>query len=117
MKELSEKRQKNKGGRPTKYKRRYCNVVVRLMSKGYSKRVVAGELRISRETLYSWGRKNAEFLDSIERGETASQLYWEEIGMLAVMGKIKGFKSSAWIYIMKSRFGWRDYNNLDLCYE
>ena len=34
--------------------------------------------------------------------------YWEDIGIKATLGKMKGFRPSLWIFTMKARFGWRD---------
>ncbi len=94
--------------RPTKYNPEYCTQVVKLMKKGHSKQFVAGKLGISRDTLYEWCRQYPEFSDTIKVGEMMSYAYWEEIGMKAMMGKIKGFRPSLWIFTMKARFGWRD---------
>lgn len=95
-------------GRPSKYKSEYCDVVTKLMKKGHSKLFVAGNLGISRDTLYEWCRHYPEFSDTIKVGEMQSYAYWEEIGMRAMKGKIKGFRPSLWIFTMKARFGWRD---------
>jgi len=95
-------------GRPSKYDSNYCEVVIKLMKKGHSKQAVAGRLGISRDTLYEWCRKYPEFSDTIKVGEMMSYAYWEELGMKAMMGKVKGFRPSFWIFTMKARFGWRD---------
>jgi hypothetical protein len=95
-------------GRPTKYNPEYCLLVIKWMKKGHSKLFVAGKLGISRDTLYEWCRKYPEFSDTIKVGEMQSYAYWEEIGMKAMLGKMKGFRPSLWIFTMKARFGWRD---------
>jgi|GEM_PF-1108198 len=95
-------------GRPSKYKPEYCNVAIKLMKKGHSKQSVAGRLGISRDTLYEWCRTYPDFSDTIKVGEMMSYAYWEELGMKAMMGKVKGFRPSFWIFTMKARFGWRD---------
>lgn len=94
--------------RPTKYNSDYCDLVIKLMKKGHSKLFVAGELGISRDTLYEWCRRYPEFSDTIKVGEMKSYAYWEDLGMRGMMGKVKGFKPSLWIFTMKARFGWRD---------
>lgn len=95
-------------GRPTKYNPAFCDIVTKMMSKGHSKLSVAGKLGISRDTLYEWCRKYPEFSDTIKVGEMMSIHYWEDIGIKATMGKVKGFRPSIWIFTMKARFGWRD---------
>lgn len=95
-------------GRPAKYQPKYCDIAYKYMAKGHSKQAVAGKLGISRDTLYEWCRKYPKFSDTIKVGEMKSLQYWEELGMKAMMGKVKGFKPSFWIFTMKARFGWRD---------
>lgn len=95
-------------GRPSKYDSQCCELVIKLMSEGYSKQAVAGELGISRDTIYEWCRSHKEFSDTIKIGEAKSLLYWEKIGIDGMKGKIEGFQPSVWIFIMKNRFGWRD---------
>lgn len=94
--------------RPTKYNPEYCQLIAKWMKKGHSKLFVAGRLGISRDTLYEWCRKYPEFSDTIKVGEMQSYAYWEELGMKAMLGKMKGFRPSLWIFTMKARFGWRD---------
>ncbi len=103
---LTSKRQSK--GRPSKYTSAFCNQVIELMSKGYSKEAVAGELGISRDTFYQWSKDHKEFSDTIKRGSAQSALYWEKIGMEGMLGKITGFRPAVWIFIMKNRFGYRD---------
>lgn len=95
-------------GRPTKYNPAFCNIIIKMMKKGHSKQGVAGKLGISRDTLYEWCRRYPEFSDTIKVGEMMSYAYWEDLGMKAMMGKVKGFRPSLWIFTMKARFGWRD---------
>ena len=102
----------NKKGRPSKYDPKYCDKVVSLLSKGYSKEATAGKLGISRDTLYEWCQIHEDFSDSIKTGEAKSRYYWEKIGMDGMLGKVKGFRPVVWIFIMKNRFGWRDNLNI-----
>ena len=78
------------------------------MSKGFSKDVVAAKLGISRDTLYEWAKTHDDFSDSIKRGEAKSLYFWEKIGMDGMLGKIKGFNATVWIFVMKNRFHYRD---------
>lgn len=94
--------------RPSKYNSKLCEEVTKFMAEGYSKQALAGKLGISRDTLYEWGKVHKEFSDTIKVGESMSTLFWEQIGMDGMMGKIKGFRPAVWIFIMKNRFGWRD---------
>lgn len=107
------------GGRPTDYRPEYCALLIDHMSKGLSFESFAGTVRVSRATIYDWLKANAEFLDAKEIGTTQSMKFWEELGVHNILNesesfgnnqgsKSKSLNSSAWIFNMKNRFGWRD---------
>ena len=93
-------------GRPTKYKHKFCQIAYNSLSKGYSKEAVAGQIGVSKQCLYEWLERYKDFGDAVERGESASQFYWEDLGMRGTQGLIKGFNASSWMFNMKNRFGW-----------
>ena len=95
-------------GRPTKYRPEFCELAIKFMDKGFSKFALAGKLRVSRDTIYEWCKNYPEFSDSIKRGEARSILFWETKGLEALEGKVKHFPNSLYIFVMKSRFGYRD---------
>ena len=95
-------------GRPTKYKRKFCQIAYDLLSKGYSKEALAGHLGISKQCLYEWVQIHIDFGDAVERGVSASQYFWEELGMRGTQGQVKGFNPTAWMFNMKNRFGWAE---------
>lgn len=95
-------------GRPTKYHKKYCEIALDLLSQGYSKEALAGELGISRQCLYEWIAKYQDFGDTVAIGETRGQYIWETFGMQAAQGKISKFNTSVWMFVMKNRFGWTD---------
>lgn len=95
-------------GRLTKYRPEYCELAIKFMDKGYSKYALAGKLRVSRDTIYEWCKNYPEFSDCIKRGEARSILFWETKGLEALEGKVKHFPNSLYIFVMKSRFGYRD---------
>ena len=95
-------------GRPTKYKKEYCQQVVDFMAQGYSKEATAAHINIAKDTFYAWEKKHAEFSDAIKEGEQKSRLWWEKIGMGGMVGKVPGFNATTWIFNMKNRHGWVD---------
>jgi hypothetical protein len=96
------------GGRPTKYHKKYCEQLIAWMTKGLSFEAFAGDLQVSKQTLYTWLKKHPEFVDAKSIGTGKSNAFWEKIGVAGVTGKLPGFQTSAWIFNMKNRFGWRD---------
>lgn len=95
-------------GRPTKYKRKFCQIAYDLLSKGYSKEALAGNLGVSKQCLYEWVQTYDDFGDAVERGVSASQFFWEDLGMRGTQGQVKGFNATAWMFNMKNRFGWAE---------
>jgi hypothetical protein len=104
------KRPKREGeGRPTKYKKEYCKMLVEHMSKGFSFESFAGLIEVHRDTLYEWCRVHKEFSDSKMIAAGKNQLFWETAGIEGMwQDSNKKFNSTAWIFNMKNRFGWSD---------
>lgn len=100
-------------GRPSKYKPEFDDVVIELMTVGASKIEVAAKIGITRETLNEWTRPESDqyqpsFSDSIKRGLTLSQSWWEQQARLNLEnGK---FNSTLWSKNMPARFkeDWAD---------
>lgn len=96
------------GGRPTKYDPSMCEDARAFLAEGLSKEALAGQLGISKDTLYRWVKEHRQFSDAIKDGETAGQLVWERLGLEAARGNVPGFASTPWAMTMKNRFGYRD---------
>lgn len=99
---------KNKGGRPSKYKKQYCFEIIEHMKTGLSLESFAGRIGVSRETIYEWERTRPEFSDACKKARAECQEFWEKVGLNGMTGKIKGFNAAVWIFNMKNRFGWHD---------
>ena len=106
------------GGRPTKYKKRYCNEVIEHMKNGASFTSFAATIGVPRETINRWEKKHEEFRLACMEAEHLSQQWWENFAMQAATGRLhdpvhKGkykFHNPGMIqFIMKQRF-YRDYN-------
>lgn len=95
-------------GRPSKYRKEYCELLVSHMEGGLSFESFAAEVGVIPDTLYEWVKKHPEFSDAKKRGWALSQLFWEKIGIAGATGRIRGFNAASWIFNMKNRFKWRD---------
>ena len=97
-------------GRPTKYKKEYCQVVIDKMAEGYSKEACAGFLNISKVTLYEWAEKYPDFMNAISIGETKSQMFWEGSLVKHHIHTKNGKQINGQVFNlnMKNRFGWTD---------
>ena len=104
---------RGEGGRPTKYKPKYCKMLIDHMAQGYSFESFAGLIKTSRQTIYTWTKDYRPFLDAKREGTQQAMLWWERMAMAGMAGKIKGFNSTVWVFSMKNRFGWRDKMSID----
>jgi transposase len=104
---------KNKGGRPTKYKPEYCELLVEHLKQGYSFETFGAIAGVFKEALYDWVAKYPEFSNAKKEGTLLGQHFWEKMGTAGAMGKIQGFNVTAWIFNMKNRYNWRDKRDID----
>lgn len=95
-------------GRPSKYDPKMCEKVIELMREGASITEVAGELDISKETLYVWVKEEdkKDFSDAVKRGVGLSASWWEKMGRVNLESRT--FSYPGWYMNMKNRFGWKD---------
>jgi hypothetical protein len=102
--------QTKKPGRPTKYKKEMCEVVVKCGQLGMSKCEMALELDIAYDTFDRWQRENKAFSEAVKEAMRHSQAWWERQGREATFGGIDGFNATSYIFNMKNRFreDWND---------
>lgn len=86
----------------------YC----RHISRGYSENsfpdAEAEDVeRLARETDEKSGGET-HYYQIIGIAKRQSRLMWERIGLRGILGKEKKFNGSAWMFVMKNRFGWKD---------
>lgn len=114
-----------KTGRPSKYKHKYCDELIKHMKAGLSYESFAGLIGVNKTTLYEWEKKHEAFSNAKKQGESLSLLWWEKIGIAAMLGQpvsapdgrtvsMKDFNATMWIFAMKNRHGWRDRHDVDL---
>lgn len=96
-----------KAGRPTKYKGKYCKMLVKHMSTGLSFKAFGGVVSVCEDTLFEWLKVHKEFSESKKMGLVKCRLFWEQAGIDG-MHQGKDFNSGTWIFNMKNRFNWKD---------
>lgn len=96
-----------KPGRPTKYDKAFCEQAVAFLAHGYSVAALAGELGVSKQTLYNWQDEHPEFFDAVKRGQAKAALWWENVLRTCAT---TGTTSTAAIFGLKNRAPeeWRD---------
>lgn len=108
--------EKHPGGRPSKYDPKMCEIVASMGEKGEGVIEVCVKLGIHKDTFYQWEKDKPEFSDAVKAFRANSQVWWERVGRMAVIGEVDGFNATAWIFNMKNRFkdDWRDKVEQDL---
>lgn len=102
---------KNKGGRPTKYRKEMLPKIIELMKEGASKVEVCAMLEINNDTLCEWAKVGGdyyikEFSETLKKGSALSAAWWEKHGRMNLENN--QFNYTGWYMNMKNRFGWRD---------
>jgi len=99
-------------GRPTKYKKEFCQQLIDHMASGLSFEAFAGVAMVCEATLSVWAADHPDFLDAKRLGFGMSRFFWENLGREASRGKVKGFVPAVYIFTMKNRFHWSDRSDL-----
>lgn len=98
-------------GRPTEYKKEFCEQIIEHCKTGLSFEAFAGEIGVSKDSLYEWVKVYPEFSDAKKKALDCARLYWEKLGRDHIIndGK-KSLNSAVWIFNMKNRFSdqWRE---------
>lgn len=112
-------------GRPTVYDQKFCQMLEDHMEHGLSFEAFAAVAGVSRQTLYTWCKLHYEFLDTKDRAEAKSLLWWEKQGLKGLWNQKEfnedgkpishsTFNTSNWIFQMKNRHKWADKHEMDI---
>ncbi len=95
-------------GRPTDYDPSFCDRVVDLGGKGYSKAMTAAELGVVRQTLDNWASQHPDFLDAMTRAREFALAWWERQGHKGIWSR--DFNANAYRLQIVNRFpdDWRE---------
>jgi len=112
-------------GRPTKYKKEYCDLLIDHMSKGFSFESFAGKVNTCKQTIYTWLDKNPEFVDAKKRATAKCLEFWEAAGIEGIFNRTdydengkplvkKSLNTGNYVFQMKNRFKWTDKVDIEL---
>lgn len=99
-------------GRPNKYRKEFCDLLISHMEKGLSFYSFGAVADVTEHTLFDWVERYPDFGEAKRKGELKSLKSWETIGINGMLGKIKGWNPVSWIFVGKCRFrkyGYRDH--------
>lgn len=103
-------------GRPTRYKKEFCEQLINHMAQGLSFDTFAGVVGVSRDSLYEWAKKFKEFSDAKGIATAKRNLLVERIFTSMAMGlEVRNHKGeiikpreTPVIYWTKNTLGWSD---------
>lgn len=75
-----------KVGRPSKYQKKYCDLVIEIMREGKSLVAVAAEIGVSRKILNDWQVRYPDFREACDVGKALSQAWWEKLATMVAVG-------------------------------
>lgn len=94
-------------GRPTAYKKEYCEMLKQHCAKGFTFESFAGKVGVCRDTLYEWTRANKDFSYAKKQAKEINRQTLEAMGLNLMSGRVKG-NPAVWIFFMKNLHGWKD---------
>jgi len=97
---------KRKAGRPSKYKEKYCNMLIEHLAQGLSIVSFAASIDVCEDTIYEWFKVHPNFSEAKRVAMAKYQAKWEEWGINGMLGNVDGFGHTNWIFNMKCRFKW-----------
>jgi transposase len=92
--------------RPSKYKPEYCEKLIEFMAVGFSFEAFAGEVKVAKQTIYTWLEMHEEFRNAKQIADSRNRRFWEGAGLEGMWNK--NFNPVVWIFNMKNRFQWQD---------
>lgn len=93
-------------GRPTKYRKEFCLMLIKHMSKGFSFESFGAVIDTHKQALYEWAEKHDDFSNAKLLATEKCRLFWENAGQTGMY--LKEFKSPVWRLNMANRFGWAE---------
>lgn len=89
-------------GRPTDYRPEYCELVLELAGRGWSKAEMAAYIGVARFSLLRWRETHPEFDEAMEIATDICLAWWESRGRQGMTER--GFNAAIWSRSMSARF-------------
>ena len=81
-------------GRPSSYRREYCDQIIEAMAGGFSAEAAAAKIGISARSLFYWQLQHEEFLQATQEGRQRCLLWWEERAIAMANGESRATRRS-----------------------
>lgn len=93
-------------GRPSLYKKAFCQLALEMGAEGKSKAQIAAAIGVARFTVDEWCKVHQEFADSIAHARDLALAWWEDTGQTGMWQSPEGVKLNPqlWSRSMAARF-------------
>lgn len=98
----------------TQYDPSYCELIIKLMSKGQTYAQVAKAIGVTKKTLWSWSKTHSDFAIAYEAGLDYAEAWFDNMALEHIITvREKGmpetiFNNSVYLHNVKVRFGQRE---------
>lgn len=96
----------NKGGRPSDYDKKYCELFIKASREGKSVTRFCADIGIAKSTFYLWVKTHDQFSNAFNHGKTYCEAKWEE--WLCNNLDNKEVNSALVKLFFTNRFGWSE---------
>ena len=107
--------------KPPKYRKEYCEKLIKHMSEGLSFETFGATLDdpVGRTTLYDWVKVYPEFEAAKKIAFDKCQIWWEKIGLDGLYrgGKENPFQAGLWSFNMAARFKWSNHTKTEVTHN
>lgn len=102
-------------GRPSEYDPKYCDIVIELGRKGYTKAMIAREIDKNYETIEDWRKEYPEFSEAFTRAMMLQTAWYDELGTKNMDNR--QFNSRTYELHRMNMHGWNKKNKDELKVE
>jgi hypothetical protein len=98
-----------KTGRPTKYKSKFCSMLIEHMRQGLSFDTFAGRIEVNPDSLYEWVKRHPAFSEAKKVGTGLRNYLVESAYVASTLNPEKNkYNTAQLIYWTKNTLGWSD---------
>lgn len=95
--------------RPTKFREKYCQMLIEHMKQGLSFDTFAGKIEVNPDSLYEWVKRHASFSEAKKIGTAMRNYLVESAFVASTLNPTKNkYNTAQMIYWTKNTLGWSD---------
>lgn len=101
-----------KVGRPSKYKKEYCQKIIESGKRGETLVHFACDIGVSKDTINEWATKHEDFSDALKLCKQHNEKYWLNLAASRAEGKHQG-SDTIIRYMLSASHGYRESSDVN----